>query len=338
MEYQGLIRAEIEKLLTEKLTAETGFRELDEKFLGWVRTALSLDTIPTWPEVDYIAPLLMLHVCGAVGGEPERWLRLAAGVQTLHQTSVLFDDLQDQDQPNSLATRSEALSLALYLLNLGQEVFFEEVAEPHLLVGLFQTISRGCRGQLLDKQELELPLQIRFSSPEFYIQKISLKTAETGSFLARLGATLGGASPETIEVYARFGLNFSLSLHLLDDLADYLREDEQGRDLPNRFLTLVYIEAYRLLESPKQKRVLELWEQRSEDNNELRDLLTSDQAVLQTLTLATRYLAQAEIELQSVDPDLKKIEHQALLGKLKSLIQRLYTYFSLRSDNLVSRR
>jgi len=338
MEYNGLIRAEIEKLLTEKLTAETGFRDLERQVLGWVRTALSLDSIPAWPEVDYIAPLLMLHVCGAVGGQPEKWLRLAAGVQILHQASVLFDDLQDQDQPNSHATHPEALSLALFLLSLGQEVFFEEVANPKLLVGLFQTISRGGRGQLLDIQELELPLHFRFNSPELYIQKISLKTAGTGSYLARLGATLGGATPETVEVYARFGLNFSLSLHILDDLADYLREAKQGCDLPNRFLTLVYIIAYQQLDPFKQKRVLELWGGKSEDGTELHDLLTSDTAVLQTLTLATRYLAQAEMELQSVDPDLKKPEHQALLGKLKSLIQRLYTYFSLRSENLVNRR
>lgn len=334
MNYTERIHLEIEKLLTEKLLNTPGLEALDEQFSAWLSTALSLDSRPLWPEVDCFAPLLMLHICGAVGGQPQKWLRLAAGVQILHQASVLFDDLQDQDQPKSLAARPEALTIALYLLSLGQEVFLEEVAEPKLLAYLFQTINRGLRGQFLDLQENEIPLQLRFSSPELYIQKISLKTAGTGQFLAELGATLGGADPETVATYARFGHNFSLSLHLLDDLADYLRASEQCRDLQQRYLTMVYLEAYRQLDPSNQALVLELWEQNSGDDTQLRELLTTDSAVLHTLTLATRYLARAELELQSLDPKLEKPEHQELLGRLQSLIRRLYTYFSLRSERL----
>ena len=50
-------------------------------------------------------PLLPVIVCEAVSGQIERAVPAAAGLQFLTAAADVFDDIQDQDSPNSLMSK-----------------------------------------------------------------------------------------------------------------------------------------------------------------------------------------------------------------------------------------
>ncbi len=190
---------------------------------------------------------------------------------------------------------------------------------------------------MLDLQEKQLPLRLRFESPERYLQKVGLKTGLVFRYLAELGASLGGAKAEEVEVYGRFGFTFGLVLHLLDDLTDFLQaltRPNNSRDLCNRYISLPFIYAFQTLVSEAERgEMLNLWEQTSNKplresgvdvNLKLAVILRSTPAFLQTLALASQYLVEATTQMGNLNKD----ELNFLLRKLQNLIQGFYTRFA----------
>jgi geranylgeranyl pyrophosphate synthase len=338
MSYTGLIKAKMANLLETKLDL-FGYPHycLDQQLSEWLQLVLGLSESSDQTELNYIAPHLMLYSCSAVGGATEQFLEASAAVQFLHTASVIIDDIQDQDNPNALSARiglGQALNLALFLLQLGEMTLceaFEQTGQTtgyRMLSLLHQTIALGLRGQLLDLQDKSVPLSLRLNQPEAYLKKLALKTAYTSSYLAELGATLGGAPIQTSQIYREFGFAFGLSLHILDDLRDYLAgmsEPKQSNDLTQRYLTLAFIHA--LQEGISGANCLELWEEQS-NKTELDALFQNKNAFIQTFTQALAYLVEAETALKKLDECLEKPEHRLLLEIGHNFAGNLYRHFS----------
>jgi octaprenyl-diphosphate synthase len=58
-----------------------------------------------------------------------------------------------------------------------------------------------------------------------YLQVIRYKTAKLFQAAARLGAILGGASPDLEEGLARYGMHLGTAFQLIDDVLDYSGEE-----------------------------------------------------------------------------------------------------------------
>jgi octaprenyl-diphosphate synthase len=67
---------------------------------------------------------------------------------------------------------------------------------------------------------------------EEYLQVIRYKTAKLFEAAARLGAIIGGASPEVEDGLARYGMHLGTAFQLIDDVLDYSgAEAETGKHL-----------------------------------------------------------------------------------------------------------
>lgn len=326
--------------------------EWDCQFLHWGRSAFGLsEGIEGEVGVNLIDELssLVVYCCGAVCDTPEIAMPAAVAMNFIFITAGLFDDIQDLDKPNSLAARfgvGQALDVALTLLLMGQELLNEAVKanifekkrandpgftdDPFLLSNrLKRCLLVGIRGQVLDIQEKAVALPDRLNSCEYYLGKNALKAATMFSFLPELGATLGygNCRHENIAKYREFGFDLGMIVQLMADLGDFLANGK-SRDLAYFQPTLPTTYAYQSLKTEAQKKeFLALWQKIPASLEEFSALLKTTPAIFETIATIVRYKVEAETGLRALDPNLEKVEHQAMLALLDSFVQRLNGLF-----------
>ncbi len=345
--------------------------KIDRQFMEWLRLALELNEYgPENPSKNqgaapvyrYLLPSLVFYVCSVTGATHKAALMASTGVEFLGKASILFDDIQDQDKPDSIIKvtgEGAALNLALILLQAGEELIgdafsYELLSEQNhsglaveflpkngllLPIRLLSSVSFAARGQLLDLQEKQIPLADRMADQEYYLQKSGLKTGTLVSHWLELGAMLGGATNrdaaseflhDAPAVYYQAGFNLGMVLHLISDLKEFsiaVQKPEISRDLAWRNLTLPYIFIFKELHSAgDSSNMLRLWQQMNSDEatRELGSLLKlhAVTAFTRTLGMAVRYLVEAESQLKKLDPNLEKGEHLAMLEMFKNLIRK----------------
>ncbi|NWJ48733.1 MAG: polyprenyl synthetase family protein [Chloroflexi bacterium] len=293
----------------------------------------------TKSKMAFLSSELVGLTCGASGRGFREIIPALAGVFLIQQASSILDDIQDGDRETSLdkvLDVSTALNLALLMLNRGQEILvcnLAQLAEQRhtqtdylgVVVELNRAIGGALRGQLLDTQETKQPLPLREVDIEQYIAKIALKSGSRFSFLAGLGAILGGANAAELQWYRQFGYRAGIALNLMSDLYDYAGGGadgiEQCRDYRTGVFNLPLIYLYENQPGAAEKQAfLQLWAQSLESAEYLpafKAILPWEAAYRQTLELINHYIDQAEEALRQLDPTLEKPEHRDLLWLLR---------------------
>jgi hypothetical protein len=304
----------------------------DRQLRRWLKIALGETQYPANTlqlTIKFLPSQLLFLVGEANGATRGSLLKSAAAAHYLVRASAYFDTLQDADKKNELIRKAGiagTLGISLMLLEIGQEILTRELIEKggnaclDMASRLPLAITTAFRGQLLDFQEDNMTI-------ESYLHKSALKSGTVFSLLAELGAVLGEALPMIAQNYRTFGSAYGMAFHLLDDLNDFylaLYAPESSRDLKYRYMSLPYLYAYSELTGNNLKKFEELWKKKGKVNR-LSKLLLKTSAYLQTLAQATRYLAECETILKSLDPSLQKDEHIQLLEPLRKLIRHSYT-------------
>jgi geranylgeranyl diphosphate synthase type I len=175
-------------------------------------------------------PLIAIYACEAVAGpgSGDAALPLAAGIELLHNFTLIHDDIQD----NSLSRRHRPTVWARWgeaqAINAGDVLFaaahlalLESGAKGvpaatvlELLRGFDATTIEIVSGQVLD---LQFEQRTDVTSGE-YIAMITGKTARIVEFAAGGGAWVGRASNELAGHLAAFGLALGLGFQIQDDL------------------------------------------------------------------------------------------------------------------------
>ena len=91
--YLPWIEAEMRAVVCSANRQLSGHYGMMEYHLGWADASLSPISAPSGKR---IRPLLCLLACGAAGGDPRTALPAAAGLELLHNFSLIHDDIQDQ--------------------------------------------------------------------------------------------------------------------------------------------------------------------------------------------------------------------------------------------------
>src|SRR5215211_6954985 len=201
------------------------FYAMQEYQLGWRDEQLA----PTHVDPGkLLRPQLTLLACRVAGGDPRRALPLAAGIQLIHDFSLIHDDIED----NSDTRRGRPTVWKLWGLaqgiNTGDGMFvvahlalhqLSQAGTPadvtlEVLKRFDQTILTICEGQFLDLS-FEGNLQI---SEADYLTMISRKTAALSAAAAGLGAIIGGADATTAQALFDFGQNLGLAFQVQDDV------------------------------------------------------------------------------------------------------------------------
>jgi geranylgeranyl diphosphate synthase type I len=229
---------------------------LMEYHLGWRDANLA----PTDAETGkLIRPQLVVLACRALGGSDEHALPLAAGIQLLHDFSLIHDDIEDHSEQRRGRTTLWKLRGVELAINAGDGMFAIAHRALHrlsdvgvapatvldVLRGFEETILRICEGQHLD-----LSGEGRFDIDEArYLRMIRGKTAALLRAAAGLGARLATEDAAQVAALGDFGEALGLAFQMQDDLLDIwgdprLTGKPYASDLLQRKMSLPMVHAY----------------------------------------------------------------------------------------------
>lgn len=174
-----------------------------------------------------IRPLLLLLTCAAAGGDWQRALPAAAGVELVHNFSLIHDDIQDNSPyrrgretvwklwgiPQAINAGDAMLALAhLGIMRLEHSTSLEVAFRAARILQL------ACL-ELTKGQHLDLAYEARrHLTLEEYWTMVTGKTAALLAACTELGALVAGV-PEDCRAHSReFGLNLGLAFQAQDDL------------------------------------------------------------------------------------------------------------------------
>ncbi|HEU0055394.1 MAG TPA: polyprenyl synthetase family protein, partial [Longimicrobium sp.] len=163
---------------------------------------------------------LAVRACRAAGGADEDAFPAAASLHSLHVAIHLVDDIIDgEERPSVALPAGLRANLALALQSLAIEVLDD--APPELRGPLMRAAAvagrETARGQELDAAGA--------ADEAGYWRIVEAKTPPLFTAALRMGALLGGASPETAEALAAAGAPIGVLIQLGDDLGDVMGDE-----------------------------------------------------------------------------------------------------------------
>lgn len=179
-------------------------------------------------------PALVLMSAEAMGYEGDKHHELAAVVEFIHTATLLHDDVVDEselrrgrDTANALFGNAASVLVGdfLYSRAFQMMVGVGSMRVQQVLADATNVIAEGEVLQLMNCHNADIDI-------EEYLQVIRYKTAKLFQAAARLGAILGGATPEVEEGLARYGMHLGTAFQLVDDILDYSgQEAETGKHI-----------------------------------------------------------------------------------------------------------
>jgi geranylgeranyl diphosphate synthase type I len=306
------------------------FYAMQQYQLGWRDEQLApADVDPG----KLLRPKLTLLSCRAAGGDPRLALPLAAGIQLIHDFSLIHDDIED----NSDTRRGRPTVWKLWGLaqgiNAGDGMFVvahmalhrlsQAGVHPEVVLEVLrrfdQAILTICEGQYLDLS-FEGDLQI---SEADYLAMISRKTAALAAAAAGLGAIVGGADAPTAQALFDFGQNLGLAFQVQDDVLGIWGDPAvtgkpAAADLYRRKLSLPVIHGLRTAtQSDTLARLYSQAEINARNAGQLLEILAEAGSRGYTEGVASFYHQQALAALDSARGDT------SALAELRALAERL---------------
>ena len=206
-------------------------------------------------------PAMLQLTCGAVGGNEEEAIPVAAAVEALHVSSLIHDDFMDNDetrrgQPSvwkhwnptiAILAGDVLVGLAFRLVSKLKSVDIQIVNE--LLSGLALKYTELCHGQMLDIAFTEKPIE------EITVEEIQrmqyLKTGVLFEFCCVAGAQIGlnTTTNEWIDAIREYAKKAGTAFQIQDDILGVAASSSQlGKpqfsDIREGKRTLIAVHAY----------------------------------------------------------------------------------------------
>jgi geranylgeranyl diphosphate synthase, type I len=223
--YLPLIEGEIRAVLEPAAAPARGHYEIMQYHMGWRDAQLQPTEVPGGKRVR---PMLCVLACAAAGADPQRALPAAAGLELLHNFSLLHDDIED----NSPTRRHRPTTWKLFGMpiacNAGDGMFslahlaFFRLAERGVpgdrMLAALRRFDETClaltEGQFLD-MSFEAQLDVTVAD---YFAMIAGKTGALLAAAPELGALVAGAAPDSVAAYHEYGAHLGRAFQLQDDI------------------------------------------------------------------------------------------------------------------------
>jgi octaprenyl-diphosphate synthase len=180
-----------------------------------------------------LRPLLMMEVCRVLGGDVERVVPLAVGIEYIHMASLLHDDVVDG--ANTRRGRPSANALfGNQAVVLGGDYFYAKALWLYANYGNLQAVEMVSRAvmHMSQSQLLELLSLGKLISEEEYFKIIDGKTGAL--FGASMGVGALMAESPLAEEFYQMGLKVGRAFQLIDDALDYSSSEERlGKPVGN---------------------------------------------------------------------------------------------------------
>lgn len=215
-----------------------------------------------------LRPVLLLAASEAVGGDAEKCLPQAAGIEMYHNFTLLHDDVMDRsplrhgkptvhskwDVATAILSGDAMLTKATQLITEGLE---GSVAEE--VLGTFNdTAMLVYKGQQLD-MEFESRLDVK---PAEYLSMIGMKTGALIAGACLIGAIAGGADTREVgTALYKYGMKLGIAFQIQDDLLDTYGDEKVfgkpiGGDILNDKKTWLLVNALQSGSSKELKEII----------------------------------------------------------------------------------
>lgn len=193
--------------------------------LGWIDA--SLRSAPS-SRGKRVRPLICLLACQASGGSWRSAVPLAAGIEFVHNFSLIHDDIEDgsptrRHRPTVWATWGVPQAInagdAMFTLaRLAVHRLPEQGVPPDVVLAVLHRVEETClalcRGQYMD-MAFETARDVTLAS---YMAMIEGKTAALIACAAETGALIGAGLDGPHAAFRRFGHELGLAFQIVDDI------------------------------------------------------------------------------------------------------------------------
>ncbi len=185
-----------------------------------------------------LRPYLVLKSCELVGGDPGLALPFAAGLEILHNFTLIHDDIMDNDPVRRGAPTIHAKWGAPVAIASGDLLFakvyqamyasyFDGSLPGDRVLDSMKAVTEAtigiCEGQVLD---VSFP-DTGDVSMEDYIFMVGAKTSALFKACAEIGAIVGGANKEDVERLGSFAWDAGIALQIVDDILGVTADEEK---------------------------------------------------------------------------------------------------------------
>jgi octaprenyl-diphosphate synthase len=276
-----------------------------------------------------VRPTLMLLSAGMLGALDARVVRLAAIVESIHNATLIHDDIIDaantrRGRPSANAVWGKPV--ALFAGNwLYMQAFAMAIKEDNFEV--LQTLIDVTRS-MVEGELLQLTLLGKIEVTEKQLMDvIERKTACLFAACTKLPAIAAGVHTSYVARLAEIGTCLGMSFQLIDDLLDLTSTTETlgkpvSSDLAEGKVTLPLQIALSQSGAEAAKKVNTVLQERgfhSVRRQEILDLVQQTDSISYTRTLAKRYLQRAVSAIQSFPSSPYR---DALLSIADFIVQR----------------
>jgi geranylgeranyl diphosphate synthase type II len=210
-----------------------------------------------------IRPVITLLACEAAGGDANNALHAGAGIEILHNFTLVHDDIMDHantrrgrltvhkkwDENVALLSGDALLALAYRALLRTKTTYIQEITKVFT-----EGVVTVCEGQALDK-EFETRHRVHVNE---YLSMIEKKTGKLVSVAAQIGGLIGNAAPSDLEALRKYGEYVGRAFQIQDDLLDIVADEKEfgktiGGDLVEGKKTFLLLEALRRAKGEQKK-------------------------------------------------------------------------------------
>jgi geranylgeranyl diphosphate synthase type I len=238
------IEEEMRSLVAPPDSLAAGHYHIMEYHLGWRDPLLGAAYFSAGKR---IRPMLCVLGCGASGGRPEAAIPAAAGLELLHNFSLLHDDIED-DSPTRRHRPTAwvifgmplACNAADGMFGLSHLAFYrlrEQGVPDKAVVEALEKFDRMCL-RLTEGQYLDMSFETRLDvTTTEYDRMIAGKTGALLGCSPEIGALVAGASAAEVASYRRYGEGLGRAFQLQDDvLGIWGDEAETGKSVASDIL------------------------------------------------------------------------------------------------------
>lgn len=231
--YLPLVETEMRELLTAGAAISRGHYAIMQYHMGW----LGPDLKPTQaPAGKRVRPLLCLLACAAAGGNPTQAAPAAAGLELLHNFSLLHDDIEDasptrRHRPTAwkIFGMPQACNAGDGMFSLAHAAFYrlrQRGVSAELTLAALERFSATCI-HLTEGQYLDMAFEARLDvTVADYFAMIAGKTGALLAAAPEIGAQLAAASAPVVAAYGRFGAALGRAFQLRDDVLGIWGDEE----------------------------------------------------------------------------------------------------------------
>ena len=200
-----------------------------------------------------LRPVLVLMACEAVGGDINRALTPAIGLEMFHNFTLLHDDVMDKadirrgkptvhvkwDDNTAILSGDAMLTMATQLIAQTPADVMPQVMDLYNRTAM----------EIYEGQQYDVDFETRNDvTVDEYIEMIRLKTSVLLGCACKMGALIGGADEATAQLFYKVGENLGLAFQLQDDMLDVWGDEATfgkaiGGDIMNNKKTFLLINA-----------------------------------------------------------------------------------------------